>query len=293
MDEHTLTQWIALSLIPQMGASALASLRDHFGTLDAILAASDEELRAVPGIGPKRAAAMLAIDLDQRRSEIAAWRAAGVTILTSTPEADYPPGLRLLADAPPVLFVRGIVSAALADAPTVAVVGARQPSLASREIAQTLARELAARGWIIVSGLAVGIDTAAHMGALKAEGRTLAVLGSGVNVIYPPENHRLVERILVQGAVLSEVHPKASPHAGALVARNRLISGLSRALIVVEAGERSGSLHAARFARAQSRAVYAVECDAAGNQALITNGARALDPADVDWDQFAAELAES
>ncbi|HML24726.1 MAG TPA: DNA-processing protein DprA, partial [Aggregatilinea sp.] len=150
---------------------------------------------------------------------------------------------------------------------------------------------LAACGCTIVSGLAAGIDTAAHQGALRAGTRTLAVLGSGVQSVYPPGNRTLARHIIEHGAVIAEVQPDAGPNAPALVARNRLISGLSRAIVVVEAGETSGSLHAARFAQAQGRAVYAVESAAAGSRHLINSNAAQPLPSTIDaWHTLAETL---
>lgn len=265
--------WVALSLIPGLGARTLDRLLGAFGSLEAILAAPPAALLAVPRIGPKTAAAIRAVDLERTRSDIARWQADGIHILLHT-DADYPAALKTLDDPPPVLFRRGAMLPQ--DERAVAVVGTRRPSPPARELAARLAGELAVRGWTIVSGLAAGIDAAAHRGALEAGGRTLAVLGSGLHTVYPPQNVRLAARIIRSGAILSETHPDAAPNSAALVARNRLISGLSHAVIVVEAGARSGSLHAARFAGQQGRIVFAVDCAAVGNRQLIANGARPL-----------------
>lgn len=278
----TKVQQVALSLIPGLGGRTLDNLLAHFGSLEAILHATAADLRAVPRIGPKLTAAIQAIDLDQTRAAIIAWQAAGITLALKG-ENGYPPALTGLDDAPPVLFIRG--SLLPGDDRAVALVGTRQPSSHARQLANRVANELAARQWTIVSGLAAGIDTAAHTGALP--GRTLAVLGSGVQNIYPPENEPLAGQIIEHGALLAEVHPDISPHSSALVARNRLISGLSVAVIVIEAGETSGSLHAARFASTQGRAVFVVECAAAGSRKLIAEGAHVLP---TDYDQLTAEL---
>jgi len=141
--------------------------------------------------------------------------------------------------------------------------------------AYQLAAAFARRGWVVISGLARGIDTAAHRGALLAGGRTLAVLGCGVNVAYPPENWRLAGQVRANGALVSEAHPDAPPTATALMRRNRLIAGLSRAVIVVEAPDDSGALHAARYAHAQGRPVFAPD-NSAGNAALLRDFASPL-----------------
>jgi DNA processing protein len=285
----TLAQWVALSLIPRLGSRTLANLLDRFGSLDAILSASDTELQTVPRIGPRLAAAIRAVDLARTQQEIAAWQADGISIRLRKDGPPYPTALATLPDAPPVLFLRGTLRPE--DTQAVAIVGTRRPALASRKLAAALAGTLAASGWTVVSGLAEGIDTAAHEGALQAGGRTLAVLGCGVRAIYPPANAALAVRIIRQGAVLSETHPDAPPDSPALVARNRLISGLSRAIVIVEAGAAGGCLYAARYARAQARVVYAVDHRSPGNQRLIADGASPLPPESAAWEPFLADLA--
>ena len=287
-----LAQWVALCLVPGLGAKTIERLLAHFGSLDAVLTADVAALIEVPRIGPKLAAAIRVIDLDQIRAAIQVWQADGITILKRAPvdpHDPYPARLQALDDAPPVLFRRGTMLAG--DVQAVAVVGTRQPTAPAHDFAATLAAELAQRGWCIVSGLAAGIDTVAHTGALRAGGRTLAVLGCGVRVPYPPQNAALAAQIMQHGALLSEQHPDAGPNSPALVARNRLISGLSRAVFVVEAGSTSGSLYAARFARRQGRPVYAVATSAAGNRHLIAEGAHPLPPDFAAWDELAAVLA--
>jgi DNA processing protein len=276
-----LVRWVALSLIPNLGRRAITNLLDHFGTLDAIFAANADDLQAAPRIGPRLAAAIRSVDLERTRQEIAAWQADRITILLHADGTPYPAALAALSDAPPVLFQRGTIDAG--DQRAAAVVGTRHPSAAARAIAATLGGTLVAQGWTVISGLAAGIDSAAHEGALRAGGRTIAVLGSGVRSIYPPTNEGLAAHVITRGALLSETHPDAAPNGPALVARNRLISGLSRALIVVEAGESSGSLHAARFARDQGRIVFAVDNGAPGNTRLIAAGARPLSPNPEHW----------
>ncbi|HEX3051272.1 MAG TPA: DNA-processing protein DprA [Aggregatilineaceae bacterium] len=263
---------VAFALIPGLGGKTLARLLEHFGSLAAIQVASASDLRAVPRIGPQMSAAIKNIDLDRTRASIEGWQSSGVSILFQG-EPPYPPLLSGLADAPPVLFYRGDISPN--ETNTVALVGTRHPSAASAKLAFSLASMLSACGWTIVSGLAAGIDAASHRGALH--GRTLALLGCGVLAPYPPENIPLADQIMRVGALLSEVHPLAAPNSSALVSRNRLITGISRALIVIEAGETSGSMHAVRFASVQNRPVYAVEnvC----NRHLFAAGARPVSPA--------------
>ena len=197
----------------------------------------------------------------------------------------YPWRIALLRDAPPVLAVRG--DASLLGARAVAIVGARAASAYGRGVARRMARELAEAGLVIVSGLARGIDAAAHEGALEAGGRTIAIQACGVEQVYPPEHRRLAERIVATGALLSELPPGTPPLAPYFPLRNRLISGLSDALVVVEARERSGSLHSVRHALDQGIDVLAVPgpVDAAtssGPNRLLRDGAApALDAGDV------------
>lgn len=188
---------------------------------------------------------------------------------------EYPPALRSVPDAPLVLYRVGDP----AVPPTsVAVVGSRAPTAAAADFARALSADLAASGWTVVSGLARGIDAAAHEGALKGGGRTIAVLGCGVDVVYPPGAERLRDRVAANGALLSEYPPGTRPFAGNFPARNRLISGLSRGVVVVEAASRSGALITARCALDQGREVMAVPGNplfphTAGSNGLLRDGA--------------------
>ena len=206
--------------------------------------------------------------------QIATWRQRGVAISTMG-QAGYPASLRELDDGPPTLFWRGCARPK-DPRKTVAIVGTRRPSADARFIALQLAMQLARADYAVVSGLALGIDAAAHTGALSAAGVTIAVLGSGALKVYPPGNLELSERILQSGALVSELHPYASANAQRLVSRNRIISGLSRAVIVVESDEAGGAMYSARFAREQGRPVYTFDLPASGNQALIGSGAVVL-----------------
>lgn len=268
--------WVALSLIDHLGGKKLRALVTHFnGDLNAVLSADASALQRVPGIGPKIAAAIRAVDREAVAARIPRWQAAGVRIATLDDPA-YPQALRALDDAPPTLFISGDWRPPLRAA---ALVGTRQPSPASRAAAETLAWALAERGVTLISGLALGIDAAAHLGALALpSGRTIAVLGSGVLNIYPPEHRALARAIAARGALLSEVDPQAAARTPALVARNRIISGLSDALVVIESAVDGGAMHAAARAFEQGRRVYALESPASGNRALIEAGAIALDP---------------
>lgn len=274
--------WVALSLVEHLGAVKMRLLLDYFGDLDAVLNADARALRQVPGIGPKISESIANMDARQIAEALPRWQAAGVRVLTAS-DPLYPRRLSDLDDAPPTLFARGTLCAP--DQRAVAVVGTRTPSPVAIDAAQRIGYGLAARGIAVVSGLALGVDTAAHLGALAArDGCTLAVLGSGVLNIYPPANRALAQAILQRGALVSETAPGAGPKPSSLVARNRLISGLSEALIVIETREDGGAMHAARFAQKQGRRVYALDCGASGNQALLADGAL---PISADLDGFA------
>jgi DNA processing protein len=278
--------WIALSSADHIGMRTLRALAAQFGSLRAALLADTAALLAVPGVGPATVRSIRAVDLAAVERRTAAWRSAGVRILTQMPDdSAYPACLRLLDDAPPTLFTRSAWETLTCDG--VAVVGTRAPSAQGRAAARLLGFELARRGLAVVSGLARGVDTEAHLGAVSAPGgRTLAVLGGGVQRVYPAENTALAQLIVRSGALISENPPDAAPSGPRLVARNRLISGLSRAVIVVETAADGGAMHTARFARDQGRPVYALDIAASGNRALLDSGALplALDLQDLDFE---------
>jgi DNA processing protein len=198
-------------------------------------------------------------------------------------DAAYPAALAAITDPPPVLWARG--NLAPLSRPAVAIVGSRAGSPYALSVAERLAADLAALGLAVVSGLARGVDSAAHRGALAANGSTLAVLGSGADVIYPAEHHDLARRIEADGAVLSELVPGTPPRKPFFPLRNRVISGLSRAVLIVEAGQKSGSLITARCALEQGREVLAVPGNVLsgrnrGGHALLKDGAKIVESAD-------------
>jgi DNA processing protein len=257
--------WVALSLQPHIGLKTLRALVAHCGSLDAALCATPADLQRVPGIGAKLAHSIHTLDLAACVRQMERWQQAGVHILPRG-QPGYPAALLPLDDAPATLFALGTLPAV----PGVAVVGTRHPAEAHARLAHEVAARLAQAGQPIISGLALGIDRAAHEGALSvAAGCTVAIPGSGVLRPYPPEHRPLVERILRHGALLSEAPPDAGGSAARLVARNRIISGLARALIVIETGPQGGAMYAARAALAQQRPLYAADIPAAGNQALL------------------------
>jgi len=274
---------VLLSLVPGVGPRIRQKLLAHFGSAEAVLAAAQSELREVPGIGAKISQAISTarreVDLE---AELARCREHAIGLLTESEEG-YPPRLKEIPDPPGVLFVRG--SIVPADGLAVAIVGTRHATHYGLAQAERLASGLSRAGYTIVSGLARGIDAAAHRGALKAGGRTLAVLGSGVLNVYPPEHKELAAEICLHGAVLSENPPLSPPLAGAFPQRNRIITGLSLGVIVVEAADRSGALISATHAHEQGREVFAVpgRVDSRmsrGCHKLIRDGAKLVESVD-------------
>jgi DNA processing protein len=279
--------WVALATTTGIGPRTFATLVERFGSPRAVFEASEEELCEVPRVTAEIAAQLREMNIDQIESELYALSEENIAVLTL--DDNYPSNLRLLPDAPPVLFVRGAPRDD--DARAVAIVGTREASEWGKRVAAQLARGFAERGFTVVSGLARGIDTAAHSGALDGGGRTLAVLGSGIRVIHPKENASLADAIANgRGAVLSEFQPNLPPSGPALMRRDRVISGLARGVIVVEAVRESGSMDTASRARKQGRLVFAVQGGGAGTEELIRTDARAIDADAVEWDAIVRAL---
>jgi len=269
---------ILLNLIPDIGSTRLRRLLDALGTLDRVWAADAQTLQRVEGMGPALAQRFVAARDNEQllRSEVARAAQLGVRFLTLE-DAEYPASLRAIHDPPLALSLRGALQAA--DAVAVGIVGARRASAYGLACAERLAHDLALRGITVVSGLARGIDAAAHRGALRAGGRTVAVLGSGLARLYPPEHESLAAQIAQRGAVLSEYPIDARPLPAHFPRRNRLISGLSLGIIVVEAAQRSGALITADCALEQGREVFAVPgpmtaVTSQGTHQLLKQGAR-------------------
>jgi DNA processing protein len=248
--------WLALNMVPHVGPATFAVLLERLGSARRVFKAARKALEHVAGVGPVTAEAIRGFPVEETVArERKRMVAAGLQFLT-LPEVEYPAPLREIAQPPPVLYVRG--TWAPGDRRAVAIVGSRSATPYGRGVADRLAFDLAARGLTIVSGLARGIDAAAHRGALRAHGRTLAVLGSGGDVIYPAEHRKLAEAIAGQGALFSEFPLGTPPLKGNFPQRNRLISGLALGVIVVEAAADSGALITAHHALEQGREVFAV-----------------------------------
>ncbi|MBC8448940.1 MAG: DNA-protecting protein DprA [Chloroflexi bacterium] len=279
--------WLALTQIAGIGGTTARRLLERFGSVEAVFEATIEDLDAVSRVSERMARAIKEAPLGHLEAELLSLDDEDIGVLTWDDE-EYPANLRAATDAPPLLFLRGAVVSE--DELAVAIVGTRQAGAEGLEIAETLGKELAARGLTVVSGLALGIDSAAHRGALAAGGRTLAVLGSGLRIVHPRSNADLAECIAAQGAVLSELHPSAPPRGQHLMARDRITSGLSRTVIVVEAGERSGSLDTAARARKQGRLVFAVDIGSEGTSRLLREGAERLPTQDINFNALAARI---
>lgn len=270
--------WVGFNLVKGIGAARLRGLLDYFGDVQAAWEAPPAAWQAA-GLSARIVETLVKVRsgvvLDQLVERI---RAQGITILTWDDGA-YPAYLKEVDAPPPVLYVRGTVMDQ--DGWAVGIVGTRRITAYGRQVTEQLAADLALSGVTVVSGLARGVDAVAHQAALSAGGRTLAVLGSGVDRIYPPEHRRLAEEISAAGAVISDYPPGTPPEAANFPPRNRIISGLARAVVVIEAGETSGALITAAFAAEQGRAVYAVPGSifapqSKGANLLIRQGARPL-----------------
>lgn len=288
--------WAALNQIEGLGAAAMLRLARVFGSPEDALRASREELvlrgRLSPGQAREVARAPDSLDLLAER--IAAWAEAGIALI-AIGDPDYPEGLSALRTPPPLLYVRGELAAR--DAHAVAVVGSREPTAEGEAVAERLAGGLAERGFTIVSGLARGIDTAGHRGALAAAGgRTVAVLGCGLRRVYPPENVALAEEIARRGCLVAEVPPEREVSRGLLLARDRIQAALSRAVIVVQAHRVCGSIVTASHAVACGRLLYGVPWAqppfSEGWEKLGKMGARPLEPG-ADLDLVAQEIARA
>ena len=247
---------LRLSLVDGVGPRIRQSLLERFGSAQQVFEAPQNELLEIDGVGPKIAAAILAARHGrQAETELARCRELGIDLVARENES-YPAALARICDPPGVLFCRGKLESR--DELAVAMVGSRRCTVYGRQQAEKLAGALARAGLTIVSGLARGIDAAAHRGALEAGGRTLAVLGTGLASIYPPEHADLAAQVAQHGAVVSEVALDTAPLPGLFPQRNRIVSGLSLAVVVIEASRSSGAMHTVRHALEQGREVFAV-----------------------------------
>jgi DNA processing protein len=280
--------WVALRRVSGIGNVLGVGLVRAFGSPEAVFAAGDRELQGAGVRRDVRAALRAFADWRAVAEPLARLDRAGARLVTWD-DASYPELLRQIHDPPLFLHVAGDFEPG--DALAVAVVGSRDASAYGRQMTAVIAEGLAARGVTVVSGMARGVDAAAHDAALRAGGRTVAVLGSGIDVIYPSEHHRLHMRIAKHGAVVSEYAMGTPPDAENFPARNRIISGVALGTVVVEATERSGSLITAQCAAEQGREVFAVPgpvgARSRGTHRLLRQGAALAEHAD----DVLAELA--
>jgi DNA processing protein len=271
--------WFALKSVPMVGNVTFRRLLERFGTPEKVLRASEAELARTKGVSAAAAAAISRHD----------WRAfaeqecekvtrCGVRVITFLAE-DYPKILLEIPDPPPYLYVRGELRG---NETAVAIVGSRRASSYGLLTTTRMATALAGHGITVVSGMARGVDTAAHRGALAGGGRSVGVLGCGIDVVYPPENRRLFEEMAEKGAIVSEFPLGTLPLAENFPRRNRIISGISRGVLVVEAMEKSGSLITAQYALEQGREVFAIPGNinsgaSRGTNRLIKEGAKLVE----------------
>ena len=275
-------QWLGLKTVPGVGNRLFLNLIQHFGELAKVFSASRGELLQVEGVNARLVSAIQDYKIPREVEEdLSLAEKNGVRIITFS-DPDYPTLLRHIHDPPPVLYVYGSLHP---DSLNIAIVGSRNATPYGRTVTEGLSGDLIRRGFTVVSGMARGIDSAAHIGALTAGGKTIAVLGCGLGTIYPAENKKLFHRIAENGAVISEFPFLTSPEAHNFPIRNRIISGLSLGAVIVEATHQSGSLITARLAAEQGREVFAVpgsitSFKSMGTHRLIKQGAKLVEHVD-------------
>ena len=271
--------WFTLKYVPGIGNHLYKRLIERFGSPEYVFEASKERLLEVEGISPRLISALRQAKLpEEAQKDLDLVVRKGYRIICMT-DPDYPPLLREIPDPPPFLYISGTLDS---SEHSLAVVGSRNATDYGLTTTRRLCSDLVGKGLAIVSGMARGIDTAAHEGALMGKGRTIAVLGSGLEQIYPAENRELFQKITENGAVISEFALQSLPEAHHFPQRNRIISGLSLGTLVVEATRKSGSLITARLAAEQNREVFAIpgsihSFKSAGTHILIKQGAKLVE----------------
>src|SRR3954452_4493898 len=282
-EPESIVDLVCLTMVQGVGPHTCRALLGRFGTPSGVLDAPASALREVPGVGAKLAERIAQARRDHDpAAELDLCRRSDVRLIPRG-DAGYPSSLEEIPDPPSLLYCRGTLQPG--DSLAIALVGSRRCTPYGLRIAERLAAALARVGLTVVSGLARGVDAAAHRGALKAGGRTLAVLANGLAQVYPPEHETLAREVAGSGAVLSEMAMRQAPLAGLFPQRNRLISGLSLGVVVVEAAPRSGSLSTAHHAMKQNREVFAVpgpvdSLPSQGCHRLIRDGARLVETVD-------------
>ena len=272
--------WLALSLTPGIGSTLMRRLLDRFNTPEAVFHAPMKELSKIEGLGEKVAQEIRKGPLEKAvERELSLLREVGGRVITLKDE-EYPTRLKDIYDPPALLYVRGELKKE--DEFAISIVGSRKTTPYGRWFTEKVSQELARHGVTIVSGMARGIDSLAHWGAISGGGRTIAVLGCGVDVIYPSENRNLFAKMIDRGAILSEFPMGSPPEGGHFPRRNRIISGLSLGVVVIQASEKSGSLITAGYALEQGREVFAVPGNVGtessrGTHRLIKEGAKLVE----------------
>ncbi len=285
--------WLALALTQGLGPSRIRKLIEHFGSAERVMHASLTELEAsgMRAVSAQSIATGKSLGLAQ--DELAKALQAGARIIALS-DPEYPPRLKEIYDPPVILFVKGSVE--LLSKPGIAMVGTRHPTPYGSGMAERLATDLAARGLVIISGMARGVDTASHRGAIAAKGKTIAVFGTGIDVFYPRENTRLAEQILaLGGSLISEFPVGTAPVPQNFPIRNRIISGMSAGVLVVEAAEYSGTRITSRCALEQNRDVYAVPGNVTnknswGPNTLIKQGAKLVATWEDVWEELPTDV---
>jgi DNA processing protein len=248
--------WLALSLTPGLAARLCSRVLRQFGSPDGVFRASLSDLEACRLPGEAAQAVIKKTAFPRAEKELAAVRKiAGCSLLNWT-EPEYPQTLLQIYDPPVFLYVRGDLQ--VLNLPSISIVGTRKPTLYGTQMAQRLGRELAARGLVVVSGMARGIDAIGHQGAMEAHGRAIGVLGTGIDVCYPKENKKLYEKVLERGAIISEFPLRAHPAPENFPVRNRIVAGMPLGVVVVEGAQYSGSLITARLGMEFGREVFGV-----------------------------------
>lgn len=292
MNKPINTAWLQLAPAAAYSGLSVAPLLAALGNADAIIGSADKSLRSL-GV-TKRQIEVLRSVPDSLMAHISEWLLDDTHRLITVEDVQYPEQLRLLADAPAALFAVGDID--LLSVPSLAIVGSRNPTAGGKDNATQFARYLASHGLAIVSGLAEGIDAAAHAGSLDADGATIAVLGTGIDVCYPTSNRNLCDRIKASGVLVSEYPPGRTARSWQFPARNRIISGLSLGTLVVEATRRSGSLITARLAGEQGKSIFAIPGSihnplARGCHQLIRQGALLVEQADDVFSELGPRLS--
>ena len=292
-NENLALQWLALALTPRLGPTRARRLVEHFGGVQNIFKASLTELEATGIQSPSAQSLGTGRSMELAHDELGRAAAAGVSVVCLE-DSSYPTQLRQIYDPPLVLYVRGNVDVIVQ--PGIAIVGTRHPTPYGLGMAERLSCDLATRGLVIFSGLARGVDAAGHRGAIAAKGRTVAIFGTGVDIIYPKENTRLTEQMLAPGGALISEFPMstfAAPQNFPI--RNRIISGISIGVLVLEAAEYSGTRITSRCAREQNREVFAVPGNVTnknswGPNTLIKQGAKLTATWEDVWEELPAQV---